>query len=375
MKRRVLHVIDSLDLGGAQTLLLDICRNSGQQKYELSVACMHGEGVFLEEFRKAGISVRSLSGSKWTPKYIPNFLSILESLQPDIIHFHLFGSNLIAKPLAALAGHAALIVHDHCNDLSRNNAGLLIADALANRVAARVIAVSESVRGFLIRQEALDPERVMTLTNGIDAEMFRPASVSERERRKTMLGIPSDAFVIGGVGRLVAQKNFGVFLRVAAQILSRHPGVIFVIAGTGPLEEKLRDQADALGISANIRFLGHVSDRVRLYQALDALLMTSDFEGTPMTLLEAMASGLPVVASSVDGIAEVCTDGHDALLAPPRDVEKFTTALDKVIQGGGLRLQLGAKARETILERYEISGLTRKIEAIYDEVLSEQAAS
>jgi glycosyltransferase involved in cell wall biosynthesis len=94
-----------------------------------------------------------------------------------------------------------------------------------------------------------------------------------------------------------------------------------------------------------------------------------------MTLLEAMASGLPVVASSVDGIAEVCTDGHDALLAPPRDVEKFTTALDKVIQGGGLRLQWGAKARETILERYEISGLTRKIEAIYDEVLSEQAAS
>jgi glycosyltransferase involved in cell wall biosynthesis len=376
MKRKVLHVIDSLDLGGAQTFLLDLVKHHDSFRYLPEVAAMHGRGVYAPAFEEAGIPTHSLSPGKFPPLYVPNFLRLMREGRYDILHFHLFGANLCVKPLAILAGHRGIIVHDQCNDASRDQSpALLAADALANRGVSRVIAVSESVRRYLMAHEDLAESKVEMIPNGIDALMFSPANEVEHAGARKNWGIPAKAFVVGGVGRLVAQKNFGVFLRVAAQILSRHPGVIFVIAGTGPLEEKLRDQADALGISANIRFLGHVSDRVRLYQALDALLMTSDFEGTPMTLLEAMASGLPVVASSVDGIAEVCTDGHDALLAPPRDVEKFTTALDKVIQGGGLRLQLGAKARETILERYEISGLTRKIEAIYDEVLSEQAAS
>ena len=376
MKRRVLHVIDSLDLGGAQTFLLDLVKHHDRFRYLPEVAAMHGRGIYAPAFEEAGIPIHSLSPGKFPPLYVPNFLRLMREGKYDILHFHLFGANLCAKPLAILAGHRGIIVHDQCNDASRDQSpALLVADALANRGASRVIAVSESVRRYLMAHEDLAESKVEMIPNGIDASMFSPANELERAGARENWGIPAKAFVVGGVGRLVAQKNFGVFLRVAAQILAGHPGVIFVIAGTGPQEEKLRDEADALGISANIRFLGHVSDRVRLYQALDALLMTSDFEGTPMTLLEALASGLPVVASSVDGIAEVCTDGRDALLAPPRDVEKFTTALDKVIQGGGLRLQLGAKARETILERYEISGLTRKIEAIYDEVLSEQAAS
>ena len=131
---RVIHVIDSLDLGGAQTLLLDLCRHAHRSRFEVEVACMHGPGVFAVEFAKEGIPVHVLSQSTWPPKYIPNFFKLIESRDPDIIDFHLFGSNFVAKPLAALVGKRALIVHDHTNAESRlNSAFLLVADTLTNK--------------------------------------------------------------------------------------------------------------------------------------------------------------------------------------------------------------------------------------------------
>lgn len=369
MRHRVLHVIDSLDLGGAQTLLLEICKNSNSDRFEVEVACMHGRGVFAAEFEKTGIKVHSLSPGKWPPLYIPNFLKLLKRLDPEIIHFHLFGSNLIAKPLAALAGKRALVAHDHCNDAGRGNPVMLLADSLANRLAARVIAVSGSIRDFLTSQEGIDHDRIITLSNGIDAGVFIPAATGKRASARSALDLPADSFVVGGMGRLVAQKNFSRFLDVAALLLRSNPRTLFVIAGTGPQEEELRSKAASLGIGDRVRFLGHVDDRLSLYHSFDALLMTSDFEGTPMVLLEAMACGLPVVASAVDGIAEVCTDGYDALLVIPGDTVGFASSLECVLKETALGGELGRNAQATVLERYEIRKLTAQIEGIYDDIL------
>ena len=371
MKIKVLHVIDSLDLGGAQTLLLEIARHADASRFELEIACMHGLGVFVSEFERAGLRVHMLSPGKWPPHYLPNLVLLLRSLRPDILHFHLFGSNLLAKPTAFLLGYRALVVHDHCNDDARIRSPLLLlTDALANRCASRVIAVAGSIRNFLIHEEAIDPERVTTLSNSVNAEIFVPSDEEKTQCAKKTLGIPPDAFVIGGVGRFVQQKNFSCFLDVAAQLIQKQSDLAFIIAGAGPQGQMLRDKAASLGISGSVRFLGHVSDRMSLYHCMDALLMPSDFEGTPMTLLEAMASGLPVIASGVDGIAEVCTDGHDALLVPPGDLHGYVAALRQIINNKDLRLILGTNARQTILARYEIRSLVRRIESIYDEILS-----
>ena len=155
------------------------------------------------EFEKVGITVYVLSPSTWPPKYIPNFLRLITRRDPDIIHFHLFGSNFVAKPLAALVGRRALVVHDHTNAESRlNSAFLLVADTLANRFSARLIAVAESVRQLLIEREALCDDRVVTLPNGVDAEMFYPATLEQRKAARASLKLPENAFVVGGVGRL-----------------------------------------------------------------------------------------------------------------------------------------------------------------------------
>jgi glycosyltransferase involved in cell wall biosynthesis len=371
MKHKVLHVIDSLDLGGAQTLLLDIVRHADLSHFDIQVACMHGYGVFVEDFENAGIKVHSLSRSKWPPHYISNLFRLNKSFQPDILHFHLFGSNLIAKPLAALLGKRRLVVHDHCNDAGRKNPLLLFADALTNRVSSKVIAVAESIRSFLICYEGIDRDRVITLPNGVDVQAFVPASETDKQDARKALGISTGAIVIGGVGRLIEQKNFVRFLEVAAHVLKKTPNVIFVIAGTGPQFDLLRERAVRLNISNHVRFLGHVSDRIVLYQALDVLLITSDFEGTPMVLLEAMASGVPVVSQSLDGIGEVCTNTLDAMLVATGDESGLVTAVNRLLADEKLAKGLSENARKTILDRYDIKKLVRKIEAVYEDVLHE----
>ena len=368
--RRILHVIDSLDLGGAQTFLLDLVSHHDRKRFIPEVAVMHGKGIYTKAFEDAGVSVHSLSPGKFPPFYILNFWKLMRGGNYDLLHFHLFGANLCAKPLAVMSGHAAIVVHDQCNDASRDqNPLLLAADAFWNQKSHRIIAVSESTRCYLLAHEDLDDSSVITISNGIDTERFRPAIGAQRKQARSELGMPADVFVIGGVGRLVSQKNFLLFLKVASNILKHYPEVRFAIAGTGPLEPILRAEAENLGISSQIIFLGHVSNRQSLYHALDILLITSDFEGTPMTLLEAMASGIPVVASGVDGIAEVCSDGVNSLLAHPGDSAAFEKSLLRLIQDETLRGDLASAGRQTILERYGIQRITERIERVYCDLL------
>jgi len=368
--RRILHVIDSLDLGGAQTFLLDLVSHHDRTRFIPEVAVMHGKGIYTKAFGDAGVSVHSLSPGKFPPFYILNFWKLMRGGNYDLLHFHLFGANLCAKPIAVMSGHPAIVVHDQCNDASRDqNPLLLAADAFWNRQSHRIIAVSESTRRYLLAHEDLDDSSVITISNGIDTERFRPAIGAQRKQARSELGMPADVFVIGGVGRLVSQKNFLLFLKVASNILKHYPEVRFAIAGTGPLEPILQAEAENLGISSQIIFLGHVSNRQSLYHALDILLITSDFEGTPMTLLEAMASGIPVVASGVDGIAEVCSDGVNSLLAHPGDSAAFEKSLLRLIQDETLRGDLASAGRQTILERYDIQRITERIERVYCDLL------
>src|SRR4051794_7859079 len=144
MKRRtrVLHVIDSFDLGGGQTALLNLLRAANRERYEVEVACMHGRGIFWEEFARLGVPLHSLSPRKWLPLYVPRLAALIRKRRFDIVHCHLFGANWIAKPLAALLGVPVRISHDQCNDALRyDNALAHRLDTLANRWSSHVCAV------------------------------------------------------------------------------------------------------------------------------------------------------------------------------------------------------------------------------------------
>jgi glycosyltransferase involved in cell wall biosynthesis len=356
---RILHVIDSLDLGGAQTVLVNLARFRDRGKFDVTVAAMHGRGVFAEALAAEGARVISLSPGKFPPAYLWSLPALLFRERYDILHAHLFGSNWIAKPLAALCGVPARVNHDHCNDRAR--AGWrLWTDRFMNRFSSHVVAVSSSTRQDLLGRGRLAEDSVTCIPNGVDTERFRPPSEAARAGARAALGLSGDRLVVAGLGRLHRQKNWPLFLQVAG----RFPEVDFVIAGTGPEETALRRNAPR-----NLRFIGFRDSR-EVLAAADVFLLTSDYEGMPMTLLEAMASGVPSVVSDVDGCREILHDGQGGVTARPGDAEDFAEKLRPFLADAGLRSRQGHLARERVVRDYDARAQTKAVEAVYTKLLS-----
>lgn len=362
---RILHVIDSLDLGGAQVVLWNLLRHAARERFEIEAACLHGHGVFWERLVATGLPVHSLSAHRFWPAYVPALVGLIRRRRFDIVHCHLLGANLIAKPLAALLGVPVRINHDHCNDKAASFRGwVAAADGRANRLSTHVIAVSESTRRFLTARESVPEDRATTIHNGIDLTLFQPRPEQRAEARKQW-ALPDEAFVIAGIGRLIYQKNFALFLEVAAEVLRQHPHAFFVLAGTGEDEAALRAQAAQLGIAGRVRFLGYVAEMTALYPALDLLLLTSRYEGLPMAILEAMAVGLPIVASRLDGVAEVLRDDEDGALVPEGGRDGYVARVGELIAQPALARRYADAALAKVRAQHSAEAMTRAVEAVY----------
>ena len=362
--KRILHVIDSFDLGGAQEALVNLIACTDRTRFAPEVATMHGRGVYWERFRALGVPVHSLSPHKFVPLYLWNLLRLLLTGDFDIVHCHLIASNLVAKPLAALLGVPVRFNHDQANDEYRYREKMRLAlDTFTNRFSTHICAVSASIVEFLLKYERVPRERISLVHNAIDLRRFTPAPERCADLRREW-NLPPDAPVIAGIGRLNYQKNFPLFLEIAAEIARSHPGAIFVIAGTGPEEHALRASA-----GANVHFLGFVPDTARLYDAIDFLLMPSRFEGLPMTLLEAMAMRVPIVASRLDGIAEVIVEGEDGLLAAPTAKDEFSAHLRALLDDPSRAASIAERAFQKVTRDFSAERMTREVEALYTRYL------
>lgn len=318
--KRVLHVIDHLGLGGAQAVLLDLVTLTDSSKWHCEVAVMHGRGLFAEILEQRGIKVHSLSPSLWPPRYFSSFVQLQR--QFDLLHFHLSGANWIAKPLAAMVGEQPRIVHDHASaDLRFRGVGSMLIDAIMHRFSSHTIAVAPEVKNFLMHYEALSSGEITIIPNGVNTEIFRPFTVNEKREARQLFNLQEEDIIIGTVGRLAAEKNQKMFLQAAKTALQQGLQAIFLIAGTGPEEETLRKLTRQLGIVEQVRFLGQVQDRISLYRAFDLFALTSSFEGLPMVILEAMASGIPVVSTDLEGIHHALEGGRYGTLVPPGNSE------------------------------------------------------
>lgn len=364
-KYRVLHVIDSLDLGGAQVVLENLIKHGDRERFEYEAATMHGRGVYWDRLETLGVPLHSLSFHHKVPLYVPRLAWLCFSRRYDVVHTHLLAANVIAKPVAALCGTRVRINHDHCNDkLTDPRPWALSADRITNRFSTHVIAVSESTREFVVEKEGVPPGRATTVHNGIDLAKFQPRPelrAAARERWK----IPADAFVVAGIGRLTYQKNFALFLDVAAAIAREHPRAVFALVGTGEDEPALRAQVKGLGLEDRVKFLGYVADMPALWPALDCLLLTSRYEGLPITILEAMACRVPIVASNLDGMREILRDGENADLVPPGEPEPYAERLRRLIAEPALAARHADAALATVRADYSAEAMARAVERIY----------
>jgi L-malate glycosyltransferase len=266
----------------------------------------------------------------------------------------LFASNWLGKPLARILGVPVVISHDHCNDSFRTGSALVQwIDSLANRFADRIFAVSASIRNYLIEREKVAAEKIHVIPNGLPERLD-----IERRDRSTK--------IIGGAGRLVPQKNFERFLRIARVLQEIDPSYRFLVAGSGPLDQLLRRKATELDI--HVEWLGVQPSLDGFFSSIDLFLLTSDFEGMPMTVLEALQCGVPVAAMAVDGIREEFSD-EVTLLNPSSSELEMGHRIHALLQD---RTKLHAQIErgiELVSHCFAARTKIREIENIYLDLL------
>jgi len=371
-KYRLLHVIDHLGSGGSQESVVNLVKYHRRELFQPEVATLHGFGHYWEVLRSHDIPLYSLA-PRWyrraaIPLIVARLFRLMAQNRYDIVHGHTYGPNVLATTIAALCRVPLRINHDRTHDDMRYRyQSLKWLDFLGNSLATQVLAGSSSLKRFLCEVEKVPEAKVTVMYNGVDLGRFSPGPDDHlaRERCRQALGLPADALVVGGVGRLHYQKDFPLFLKVAAEVSARLPQAVFVIAGEGPDRPALEELSRQLGIAAKVRFLGFVEKMRELYLTLDLLLFTTRFEGTCLTVLEALAMGVPVVCSRVDGPAEILENGREAMLVSLGDQEGFVEEVCRLLRDPDGARQLARTGQDKVRREHSIQAVTRQIEAFY----------
>ncbi len=261
-----------------------------------------------------------------------------------------------------MAGVRTIVHTDHARDFP-DKRRYMVAERVMSAFAYRVVGVSAHTSANLEKYEKIPRAKIETIPNGIDGSVFDIRIDREAKRRE--LGIPADATVLGIGVRLSAQKGLTYLVQALPEVVGRFPRVVLVIAGEGPLEQDLRNEAEGLGLGGRVKFIGPRVDVPELLQVFDLYVLPSLWEGLPMVLLEAMAAGCPIVATGVGGVPSAIEDGVNGLLVPPRDPAALAHAIVRVLGDETLRRRMGQAGKQVFGERFSAEKMTRRYEQLY----------
>jgi glycosyltransferase involved in cell wall biosynthesis len=309
----------------------------------------------------------------------------LRRLKPSIVHTHMAKAGMLGRVAAAAynvtrgSAPRARIVHTYHGHVLdgyfskfATSVFINIERALAV-ISDRIVAISPAIRQDLLTIYRIGTEakyRVVPL--GFDLAPFAAIDDDARLEARRALGLPPEAAVISTVGRLTAIKQHRLFLDTIKRVVAAHPNTLAIIAGGGELEDDLRTYAGTLGISDHVRMLGWRRDLPTIYAASDVFLLTSRNEGTPVALIEAMASGVPGVSTAVGGVGDVIGGNDSGRTAPFGDAGALADAIVELLASPALRTAMGARARARVLAHYDINRLVSDIALLYRELLVER---
>ena len=289
----------------------------------------------------------------------------------DIVHAHEYKTDLLAWLLSKFEPIIPLsTAHGWTGHTSREQRFYYPLDKRILARLPKVIAVSGQIREELIRHGA-GPEQVITVLNGIDHLQFRRDRARERDAR-ARLGIDPGTFVVGSIGRLEPQKRFDLLIDAVASLREHHPHLRCFIAGDGSLRPTLTAQIARLGLRDACVLLGHQNDVQALHHAFDLYVQSSDYEGTPNAVLEAMALETPVVATDVGGTAELIVNGTDGIVIPPGDRDAMVAAIGAALADPGAAAARVAAAQRRVETDLSFETRMTAVETIYTDLMARQ---
>jgi glycosyltransferase involved in cell wall biosynthesis len=372
----VLHVCDKFGVAGSS--IHGVSRlfswwfpRYDPSRFDVSLCGLKAPEPGSQSLERQGIPVRHLGRGRFDPRILTDLVSLARERGARILHVHGYAAADFGR-LAARRVGAALVLHEHFAD-PRMPSYQAIADRALSSLTDRAIAVSESTLQFLVEKRHVPAARVRLIWNGAPLDEFAPVPAEKAAAVRRELGLPADAVVIGSIGRLNEQKGHRYLIEAAAGVLAGAARARVLIVGDGDLEGALREQARTLGIADRVVFAGHRNDVREMLGAIDVFCISSTYEGTPLSLFEAMAAGKAIVSTAVDGCREVLEDGVTGLLVPPRDPQALAGALGRLVADPARRESLGRAARQAS-SRYDIRTCVEAMQSLYDEVLRERAA-
>lgn len=360
----LLFLLTNFDRGGAEKIVGRCALGLPRDKYAVHVAALQGRSQAMAgDLRRAGIPVHDLGMTcKGDLRVLSRLARLLRRERIRILFTFMFHPTVLGRVVGWLCRVPVRISSERV--IAWEGRGRRLLNRWTVPLATHVMAVSERVAAYAAREFRIPPDRLSTIVNGVDLEHFRPVT------RGRDAGPP----VIGCTARLHRKNDHATLLRAFARVNARWPVARLLLVGRGPEESRLRALADALGVSPRVHFLGEQPDVAPSLAQMDLYVQASVAEGMPNSVLEAMAAGLPVVATAVGGTPELVLDGQTGLLVAPGDPSALADALLALLADGRLAESLGRAGRARV-EAYFGEGLMiRQMEALLDRLVERHLA-
>ena len=363
---RILYVITELDVGGAEKALFELATRLDREIYEPEAACLMGEGPLAESLRERGVPVHLLDArGKWDLRVVWRLRRLMAGF--DVVHSFLFHANMAARLAALGAGVGAVVASARVAERSRPRRRAL--ERWTHRLVDVEVCVSNGVRDYL-GAGGFPRDKLAVIPNGVDIERF----ASRDPAFKAKLGIGPDTPLVATIGRLHEQKGMTYFLRAAASVRHSRPDCHFLLVGHGPLEDELRAQAREFHIADHVTFLGFCDDIPSVLAATDVFVLASLWEGMPNAVLEAMAAGIPVVATRVEGTLDIIEDGETGVLVMPKDIPALVSSILRLLGDPARARRLGEAAQAHVRAHFLLDAMVHRHEELYARLLKEAAS-
>jgi glycosyltransferase involved in cell wall biosynthesis len=359
---RIAEVVNSLEIGGAERMVVDLARCLQAWGHSLHVICLRGSGKLAEPLMEAGIYALALEkGDGFSVTTLARLTSYIRKEGIDVVHTH---NPLVHHYGAAggrLAGAPVVVntLHGMSNINGADRASRIF--KAASGITDCIVSVCQTAHTFFEERTGIPRSKLEVIYNGIPLEKFLPSHCDK----------PREGFVFGAVGRLVPVKDHHSLLKAFQLVKHRRPDCRLEILGDGPLRRELEELARSLGVADAVQFHGSHLDVSSFLHRVDTFVLSSVSEGLPLTMLEAMAAGLPVVATSVGGVPELIGATGCGWLCPPGHPEALAESMITAAQSSQ-RNEMGREGQSFVIQRYSLDKMAREYEKLFERLLSQK---